>query len=118
MLKNKIEIYDNNGNFIKEYDELSGHDLVRTLFNKVSELEGWGTIVDYIGFNGTIKGSESSRDIESRRWEKQKNIEETKIINAFAINGIGRIVFTGRNGYSFGLAYEKGRLIFDKEFLD
>ncbi|MDF2413908.1 hypothetical protein [Aeromonas sp. 1HA1] len=114
MPTNKIEIYRANGEFLKEYDNVFAHDLSRTLFNHVSELEGWSVKVDMVGINGVERGNEISRKNEKQRRIRQDNIEQIKIMNCFTEHDIGKITFKGMYGEPFSISYENESLILDR----
>ncbi|HDO1310908.1 hypothetical protein ACE1B4_11220 [Aeromonas veronii] len=117
MHGNKIEMYDLNKQRIKIYEDVSGHDLSRTLFNDVAEREGWNTTVNPLGNKGVVRGDDNSRNNECLRRKKQELIEESKIVEAFVNNDISKVVFIGRNEEKFSITYIDGRLVLDDAYL-
>lgn len=114
MPTNKIEIYSSNGEPLKAYDNVCAHDLSRTLFNHVAELEGWNVKVERVGINGVERGNEISRKNEEQRRIGRDNMEQVKIMNCFSEHDIGKIIFTGMNGEPFSISCENNSLIFDR----
>lgn len=112
MLKNKIEIYDINGEILKVYDDVCGHDRLRTLFNYVSEQEGWNTSIDEIGYiKGAIRGSERPNLKHLELVQKNEITAKSNIIKEFVNNGVGEVVFIGRNTECLSIVYKNNLLI-------
>ncbi|WP_143241671.1 hypothetical protein [Aeromonas sp. SCS5] len=114
MTNNKIEIYSGNGKLLKEYNDVCGHDLSRTLFNHVAELEGWSVEVNEIGMNGVERGNDKDKEDEGKRRRNQETSEKVKIMNSFSKHNIGKVVFIGVNKESFSISYKNNSLILDR----
>ncbi len=112
MPTNKIEIYSADGEFLKGYEDVCGHDRLRTLFNYVSEQEGWNTLLEEIGYiKGAVRGTERPDLKHIELIAQNESTAKSNIIQAFLNNGIGEIIFIGRNKEYLSIVYQNNLLI-------